>query len=284
MIKRSLIVCVLAVLAWHLARPRLPGYFSVPGQQRANHLHAQQFVHDAPKDAPVIVGSSMADRLDAAKLGGGIVKLTFPGGGPLTGLELVRGAGRTPPVLWIETNVLLRDTERDLVDGTLAPWRRALRETSPVFREEGRPSEFGVGILKAVIRKLDRKPAAATQALDPKVFDDIMKENRAHLDRRPDPRILAERVRRLGEIVDHLTQAGTRCVFFEMPIDASLTRLAEPAAIREALRERFPATRYPWLDLSRDTPWQTTDGVHLKPGEIDQVIERMKAFQFDAGK
>lgn len=290
MIKRSILVCCAVIPAWHLIMPHLPGYYTIPGQQRANYLHAQTFVHDAPPDARVIVGSSMADRLDELKLGHDHVKLAFPGGGPFTGLEIIRRTGRRPPVVWIESNVILRDAEVDLLENVLSPWRRGLRDRSPVFKEEGRPSNYGVGFAKAVIGKVCKlassvsggvpKSADASQhAMDTAVFDDIMKENRAHLDRQPAAADLAQRVERLGKYVDELTAAGSKCVWFEMPIDASLRNLAEPAAIRKALTERFPSGKYRWLDLSRATPYQTTDGIHLVPADADFVIGKMLEFE-----
>ncbi len=284
MIPRAFIVCILAVLGWHFARPHLPGFYAVPGQQRANYLRSQQFVHDAPADAKVICGSSMSDRLDAVKLGADHVKLTFPGGGPLTGLDLIQKTGRTPPVVWVETNVILRAAEEDLLDDALSAWRRELRERSPIFKEEGRPSEFGVGFLKAVATKaakaLETPKAAA--ALDQDTFNDVMKANRKHLDRKPDPKDLATKIARLGTLIDDLQTKGSKVILFEMPFDQSLTELAEPTAVRNALHERFPADCYCWLDLSQAEAWQTTDGIHLPPAEADKVVARMLEFEKEA--
>lgn len=281
MIKRALIVCILAVAGWHFAYPRLPGFYAIPGQQRANYLHAQEFVHNAKPDAKVIVGSSMSDRLDGAKLGADHVKLTFPGGGPLTGLELVHGIGRTPPVLWVETNVILRASEKDLLDDALSPVKRAMREKSPVFKEEGRPSEFGVGFVKSVVGKacklLEKHNSAAP--LDKNVLGDVMKANREHLDRKPDPKDLAAKVKRLGDLIDEVQSKGGKVALYEMPYDATLTNLAEPSAIRKAMSERFPKDRYRWLEFDQSHAWQTTDGVHLQPEEADKVVARMLEFE-----
>lgn len=281
MIPRALIVCILAVAGWHFARPHLPGFYAVPGQQRANYLRAQQFVHDPPADAKVICGSSMSDRLDAVKLGADHVKLTFPGGGPLTGLELIQKTGRTPSVVWVETNVILRAAEKDLLDDALSAWRRELRERSPIFKEEGRPSEFGVGFLKAVATKAAKtleKPKAAA-ALDQDTFNDVMRANREHLDRQPDPKDLATKVAWIGTVIDDLQTKGSKVILFEMPFDQSLTGLAEPTAVRKALHDRFPKDRYRWLDLTQAEAWQTTDGIHLPPAEADKVVARMLEFE-----
>jgi hypothetical protein len=283
MIPRSILVCAAVLLAWHFAMPRLTrAYYTIPGQQRANYMHAQKFVHDVSQDAEVIVGSSMADRLNEVTLGKKRVKMTFPGGGPFTGLEIIRQTGRRPPVLWIETNVLLRDAEEDLLADVLSPWRMKLRETSPVFKEEGRPSEYGIGFLKAVVDKLGKlAPASAvtqTDGLDGEVFAGIMKANREHLSRSHPEAEMKARAERLGGYVDELMRAGTKCVLFEMPIDSTLRDLAEPAALRKAVKERFPNGKYTWLELEPRREWKTSDGIHLVPEEADQVITRMVEF------
>jgi hypothetical protein len=292
MIKRSIIVCLLALLAWHLAFPYLSRlYYVIPGQQRANYLRAQNFMHDSPADARVIVGSSIADRLPDQALGRSHVKLAFPGGGAFTGLEIIRHSGRRPPVLWIETNMIMRDTEADLLDNAVAPWRMELRNRSAVFKEEGRPSNFGVGIAKAAVAKACKvggslsgsaapgPGAAKSPAQDGVMLEDVMKANRAHFDRPPDGADLAKRVERLAGFVDELTRAGCQCVFFEMPIDASLANLAEPAAVRKALGERFPHATYHWLEFDSSRAYQTSDGVHLVPADADYVFARMLDFE-----
>ena len=289
MIKRSMLVGAAVILAWHLIMPLLPrAFYTIPGMQRANHLHAQHFVHDTPDGARVIVGSSMSERLDASALGEDHVKLTFPGGGPFTGMEIVRGTGRFPPVLWIETNVIIRDAEADLLADTLSPWRMKLREASPVFKERGRPSEYGVGFLKAAVGKvcklssklLGEKPVPVVdQGLAGPVLAEIMEANRDHLSKVPEPAGLAERVGRMAARVDELSRMGCKVVFYEMPIDQSLENLAEPAAVRKAMKARFPSDQYLWLDLGREAPWQTTDGIHLVPDEADLVVRKMLDFE-----
>lgn len=286
MILRSLIVCLAAVIAWHFIQPRMPGgHHRIPGQVRANHHRAQSYVLQAPATAEVVAGSSMSDRLDAAALGPDRAKLTFPGGGPLTALEIIRRSGRTPSVLWFETNLIIRDPDETLISDATDAWRVGLRQHSSAFTEHGRPSAYGVGIVRTLFARACRViPAlggaaptpSAGPSLDPAVFEGMMSGNRKHLSKSPDPTDLARRVELIGEAVDSLQKAGSKVVFYEMPCEPSLKDLAEPAALREAMRKRFPEGQYRWLDLSRDTPWQTTDGIHLTPAEATQVVERMR--------
>lgn len=286
MIKKSLITALVLLLIYHFALPHLSrDYYWIAGQQRANYLRAQKFVHDTPADANVIVGSSMANTLSDEMLAGKYEKLTFPAGGSFTGLEIIAGTDKHPKVLWIESNTLLRDADKSMLDDVLSPWRRKLRDTSPVFKEEGRPSNFQVGLLNDLVGKACRgfakltgapkKPKVVEHTIEPDVFANIMKVNREHLDRAPSEADLTVRVNRLGELVDQLTRGGTKCILFEMPIDSTLEPLAEPMAVRKAMEKRFPSDKYHWFTFDRTHAWQTTDGVHLVKSETDKVTEKM---------
>ena len=286
MIKRSLITALVFLLGYHFILPHIPkGYLWIPGQQRANYARAQKFVHDSPADSKVVVGSSMANELSQDILGPGIVKLTFPAGGSFTGLDIIRDTGKKPGVLLIETNTLLRGSDEGLVGDVTSGWRRQLREASPALKEEGRPSNYAVGYLNGWVKRFcnlgnkltgkGKAPIAAVDApADPSLLENVMRVNRETLNRKPDPAKLAETVNRFGEQIDALAAAGTRCVFFEMPIDSSLQGLAEPVAVRTAMEQRFPRDRYTWIDIPhRD--YRTSDGIHLVRDEADEVTRKI---------
>ena len=287
MIKRTLITAFFLVLGYHFILPHLSrNYYWIPGQQRANYLRAQQFVHDSPASANVVVGSSMANELNPEILGPGFVKLTFPAGGSFTGLDIIHQTGKRPPILFIESNTLMRDTDKGLADDATSPWRRKLRDASPVFKEEGRPSNYQVGFLNAWVGRIcngvtkvlhggKKAKPAAEPPMDASVMENVMRANREHLNRPPSETDLAARTQRLGEIVDALTSAGTKCIFFEMPIDPTLMDLAEPAAVRRAMELRFPRDRYPWLPIDLSADYKTSDGIHLVEADANEVTRKI---------
>ena len=181
---------------------------------------------------------------------------------------------------------MLRDTDKNLADDATSPWRRKLRDASPVFKEEGRPSNYEVGFLNAWVGRIchgvtkvlnggKKAEPAAEQPTDASVMENVMRANREHLDKPPSETDLAARTQRLGEIVDALTKAGTQCVFFEMPIDPTLMGLAEPSAVRKAMALRFPQDRYQWLTIDLGTNYQTSDGIHLVKADADKVTRQI---------
>lgn len=279
MIFRSIIVCAVCLAVWQAVLPSFRGrHHATPGLPRQNAARVQHYVHDVEPDAVVIVGSSMADRLDERVLGGSHAKLTFPAGGALTGLEIVRAGGRVPRVCWIETNMVPRGVDGDLVAEAWGAWRVPLRETSPVFRETGRPSGYAVGMLMDGLKKT-RGWYPAGAAPDPAVREAMLRETRVRLATPPPGRELAESLARLAAAVEELGGAGCECVFFEMPMDAGLRDLAGPQTLRRALDRKFPRTKYRWFTPVKSGAWDTTDGVHLSAGDAALVAEQMAAFE-----
>jgi len=289
MIKRSIITALVLVAAWHFLLPRMSSdYYWVPGQQRAHYLRAQKYIHDTPREPAVVVGSSMANELSQDILGPDWVKLTFPAGGSFTGLEIVSKTGKRPPFVLIESNTLLRGADEAMLQDVLSPLRRGLREASPIFKEEGRPSNYQVGFLNAWVGRFGNgivklmggaKTAAAAPPADPSLMENVMRVNREHLDRVPAGKALATGMERMGELVDRLAAAGSQVVFFEMPIDPTLQHLAEPAAVRKAMVEHFPRDKYRWLDFD-PRAYLTSDGIHLVPEEsaglTRKIVEEVK--------
>jgi hypothetical protein len=285
MIKRSIITALALLLIYHFALPHLSrAYYWIPGQQRANYLNAQEYIHHPERDLNVMVGSSMANELSREILGPEYAKLTFPAGGPFTGLEIIARTGKKPPVILIETNTLLKETDGPMLADVLSPWRRKLREVSPIFKEANRPSNFQIGLLDGLAGKL-RKPKSAPQGettavvkpVDPAVLDAMMEGHRGHLKKTPDAKVLATKIRRMGELVDQFTAAGCKCVFFELPVHPSLAGLAQPVAIRNAMAARFPADRYRWVRFDPTRDYQTSDGIHLVRPVADELTRKIMA-------
>jgi hypothetical protein len=287
MIKRSIITALALLLIYHFALPHLSrAYYWIPGQQRANYLNAQEYVHQPIQDLNVIVGSSMANELSQEILGPQFSKLTFPAGGAFTGLEIIHQTGKRPPVILIEANTLLKEVDEPMLADVLSPWRRQLREISPIFREANRPSNFQIGLLDGLAGKL-RKPQPApagednstppNKPADPKLLGAMMDVHRGHLKQAPDPEILAAKIKRLGDLIDEFTLAGSRCVLFELPIHSSLAGLPQPLAIRNAMAARFPADRYHWVRFDPNQTYPTSDGIHLTRPVADEVTRKLLA-------
>src|SRR3954466_2144583 len=241
MIKKSLAAALAMLAVYHFLLPHLPHkFYQILGQQRANYLKAQRYVYDVPSDTKVIIGSSMAETLNDAALGDGYYKLTLAGGSIFTGLDIVQRSGKVPPVVLIETIVLGRAADGELMHDLFSPPFYQLRRYSPIFREGGRPANFVGGFAESVVRKscewtakyvygLDtRNPHARVEDVPPALRQKLLQIERKGWDFKPAPETLKKQTEELGQYVDALARQGTTCVFFEMPIDESLANLSSP--------------------------------------------------------
>jgi hypothetical protein len=292
MIRKSIITALAFLLAYHFLYPSLPKkFYRINGQQRQNHDRANAYAFDAKVESHVIIGSSMSWELSAPILGPDWRKLSFPGCSVLTAFEIMRGTERYPDVLLVETNQCFADADKDIVADALNPMMAPLRRRSPVFLEEGRPSNFVAGIAEAFVKKgckigdslsgkgSDTENEFAVPAAE--VLEQIMELNRKQWDLPVDEGPVNARVQRIGEHVDFLRGKGVICILFEMPVDSSLTNLNVPRTVRHAMRARFPQDRYDWLAFDQTHNYATRDGIHLRQ-EASEPLTREILRQVDA--
>ena len=271
--------------AYHFLFPHLSHrFYQVLGQQRSNYLRSQQYVFDIPSETNVVVGSSLSAELSDHLLGPGYFKLTFPGGSMLTGLEMVRRAGKRPSVVLIETNVLVRDADEELLHDLFSPWLLVLRRHSRTFREQGRPSNFIGGAAEACVRKscefasrvFSRNPpvqvsSSRSSQMDRTMFAHLLRLAREASEHPPSAAQITPIINRLDNCVDALSREGSICVFFEMPPDSSLVNLPLQTTQRKAMADRFPRSKFNWITFDATHYYHTSDGVHLVRTDADLV-------------
>jgi hypothetical protein len=287
MIKKSILAALVMLIAYHFLFPHIPRtYFQLSGPQRDNYFRAQRYVHDVPSETRVILGSSLSLRLNDATLGPGYYKLCLGGGSIFSGLEIIRMAEKRPSVILIEINQIVWNTDNELLHDLFTPWRRKLRNYSPIFKEEGRPANFANGIMERFVQATCGwgssllgqapvpDPAAGSSVRNPALFSRLLRMYRdEHLAVAPPD--LAGRVSRLGNYIDALIRDGSICVLYEMPIDSSLADRPSPVAVRRALETQFPKDRYHWLEFARDHNYDTYDGLHVSQAEADRLTETL---------
>lgn len=283
MIRNSLLVALALLVIYQLVQPRLPHrFYLVQGQRREGFLTAQNFVYRSHQETNLLLGSSMTMMLSQSILGPGFYKLSFGGGTPLTGLEIIRRSGVKPAVVFIEINNILANQDEELLKDLFGPVAFPLRRGLSSLREEGRPSNYLAGALEATVRKMCRwcsRPRAAGPAptgapapekpLDPKQFEQLLRIQNEAQEHAPPPELLHSQVNRLAEQVDAVSRQGVACVFVEMPNHPAIARLARPTAIRTAMEERFARTKYRWFP-SEPSQYATRDGIHLTRVDADR--------------
>jgi hypothetical protein len=115
-----------------------------------NRIIAERFIY-SPMPEAVMVGSSLG-RVLTRFLPQNVYDMSFSGGSPLTGAEIVLQSNRIPRFVVIETNVMERSLNDALVADLLEPPMYEIRTFLPGFRKEFRPTN----ILLTYIGEADR--------------------------------------------------------------------------------------------------------------------------------
>jgi hypothetical protein len=286
-IKKSILAALVMLIAYHFLFPHIPRkYFQSSGPQRDNFLRAQRYVHDKHSKTKVILGSSLSIRLNQASLGQGYFKLALGGGSIFTGLEIIRQAKKRPAVVLIEINQLGWNVDNELLRDLFTPWRKKLRNYSPIFKEEGRPANLVNGVGEIFVRTICHWGSRLLgQATAPDLSSGTSAQNPALFSRLVrmyhDPNLAAAsagfpgKANRLGDYVDALTRDGSICFLYEMPIDSSLSGLPAPVAVRNAVETRLPKDKYHWIEFPLDHNYDTYDGLHVSQAEADRLTEAL---------
>lgn len=251
--------------AYALALPPQPAELpdGVLTLSQAHRVAGEDFLLAATPPRAVLVGSSLSAVLPARALRP-LYNLALSGGSALTGLQLAAYAARPPERVFIEANVLERPADRALLDELTQPVLLRLKARCAACRTRNQPLTVALATLSRwrlhplSDEDQERVDMAARQTLRPQAFAIQLEGARQPVD----PGALDSRMAELGALVERLERLGTRITFVEMPVHPAIAAQVHQRAVVDAVRRRFPAGRYGWMEF-RDRDYGTTDGVHL---------------------
>ncbi len=185
-------------------------------QYQSNMIFSQDFIYLKKKPSNVIVGSSMAARLNFKKEDN-IYNLAFGGGGPLTGLEIIRRSGTIPKSIFIESNVFTMDVDDAFLNTLFTPVLFNLRGKIIAFQEKYQVLNI-VGSLLYNLAGRSKKEKLA-QKVDVKLLDKLVKSALKSPEKFVVEDILLEKWKRN---IAYFKEQGSKLIFFEMPNDPRL--------------------------------------------------------------
>src|SRR5262249_7428133 len=121
--------------------------------QWQQNLHkAERFLYTDDKPKAVIVGTSLAARLRLERVAG-YENVSFSGLSIFDGLSVLRHKDKLPSVVYIETNGLLRTSDRNFSETLFAPVPFLLRRRVMALRADKQPlaligQSFGIALRK----------------------------------------------------------------------------------------------------------------------------------------
>jgi len=225
-------------------------------QYQANAIFAQNFIYRDEKPSKIIVGSSMATRMKFKKEDA-VYNLAFGGGGPLTGLEIIKRSGYVPDVIFIESNVFAMEADNEFLDVLFRPVLFQLRGKVIAFQEKYQVLNF-VG--EALYRVAGRSKAEKlAQKVDKSLLDKLVNTTLAN----EKPFTVNDAVLKdWHKNISYFHKKGTKLIFFEMPNDSRLVQTKSREALRAMIRDEFPKLTYLEENNAEDR-YKTGDGIHL---------------------
>ena len=225
-------------------------------QSQGNFIFAQNFIYLDEKPSQVIVGSSMAARMKFEKEDD-VYNLAFDGGGPLTGMEIIRRSGFVPKVIYIESNVFSMDVDEKFLDKLFTPLLFELRREVIALQEKYQLLNI-VGTLiygfagRSQQEKLEQQ--VDTELLDMLVISSLQSSKQFSV------REMA--LEQWHKNLDYFQAKGTKILFFEMPNDRRLITTNKRKKLRKLLADQFPKISY-IEENNSDDKYKTADGTHL---------------------
>lgn len=270
MIAKSLLTALTLTILYTLFINAFRDHISRTGQTAAqrNIVKAEEYLYEVnERYDTVLVGSSMSERLITDSLPGKCYNLAMAGLSSLDGLALIKQTGHRPRLIYVELNTLARGQTSALLQAFNQPSRQFLNQHFPFLRQKYQP----VSVAKSLLRDWQYGKTSvvffgANAPVDTTFRNKAIQERLLTLQHIPPDSSLQASIDVAWTYLEAFRQRGVKIILFEMPTDQQLQTHRLTATVRQQLVSRFPASRYPVVQVPAEG-YQTTDGVHLTPAE-----------------
>lgn len=213
----------------------------------------------------VIVGSSLSAILPEISLTP-VYNLALSGGSVRTGLHLIVDSKRYPKILFVETNVLFRDTDKALLTELFNPIGLWTKEWCNICRTKNQPITLLLSALSWIRTKetslQDIDHLAMTSTRNEIRFQELLRNQLQSAEEIPHPMLLKSSLDDITQLVTQIQKAGTKVVFIQIPMDDALNASTLYSGVLQATQKRFPRSQYDWIIFDK-TGFRTSDGAHL---------------------
>lgn len=260
MIKKS-IYCLLILFVLHLCIVLLNPSLGMPTHQWQDNIVKAQSYYYSDKADTVMVGTSLSARIIGDSIPS-VKSVAFGGCAVKDGLQLILSKKELPKYVLVETNLILRKGNSEVVSKTTTGVIPLIKDWIPSLRERYEPICLIASLMMS-------STGVKTQARQSKVNMRLLNEsiNRMLENDKPIPDEEAEsRLKNIKELIHNLEGNGTQIVFFEMPVNEKLLNLKKFTQARDVMQKEFPRNTYMYIPTDT-TKYLTTDGEHLSLDE-----------------
>ncbi|MFH0758627.1 MAG: hypothetical protein V2B15_15165 [Bacteroidota bacterium] len=286
MIKKSILIFLVLVVAWAIIIRVVP-FSASQHQWQENIIKAEQYIYGSETIDNVMVGSSLSTRLQTDSLNA-YYNLALSGQGILDGLNVLRRKKELPERVIVEINFLDRGENETFSNLVFSPTSFFLKRYFRILRAGQQPlTAVGNGILIPLFelisgkKEIDKGEAGtgtegeAGTAVSDELFHKMVETNRDLYTEPIDTATMDQQFEKLSDHIQYLKSNGVDVVFYEMPVNHQLTKLAKANYLRNRIMNDFHDE--PFIGLP--DYWEriiTTDGLHLTDGEATSYTRYLR--------
>lgn len=225
-----------------------------------NYSVAEIYIYKLGLPRIVIVGSSMSACLLEEKLSMDVYNLSFSGGSALTGLNIIKKSNKIPDVIFIETNVIERKSNKDMLDNLFTPVIWKIKGKMLSLQHTYQPINIALTLIRnyfgsSQTNRINRKP-------NEKVLkDSLIRQHQANSC--VEVFVDSEELIELKSFINYFKKFGAKIVFFQMPVHQTILSSKRYYARQSILLKMFPQAEFNWIKKNNANKYQTGDGIHL---------------------
>jgi len=246
-----------------------------------NEERIQEYLYDGVEYNTVLLGSSLSgifEQNDIFKDKNYMLYLPFSGSA--TGLEILYKTDKLPKRIFIEINHVNRGVDSTIMHSIFDQPLYSMRYYLPFLQTKNK-------ILPNVI---DRVKSPANNKVndnrpEEKLFNTLLDKELKEWSEMKDIEILNAKLQHAGNIISGFAARGCKIIFYEMPMDSSLTNQPVISHQRNFFSTIATKNHYSFIHVDTSRAYQTGDGVHLLRKDADIYLEyfRKELAKIDEG-
>lgn len=261
MIRKSFLIFSILFLIYNYIA--IPGFINsnpevnkiAQSQWQENIISAQNYFYQSSENInKILVGSSLSARISDSSW----YNLSFLGGSGLTGLELIKLKAEFPRFILIETNLIARQTDAEIIASVNKNPLNKLRTYFPSFLEKNQPLKF-IGALFYSTIEIKKANNPIDQTFFQNLVNIQVKANASVINKES----TNKNILYLKELVLFFEKNKVKIYLLEMPINKTIYATKNECYRRAELFKAFPKNQYNWILPDSNHIYSTTDGVHL---------------------
>ncbi len=283
MLKKTFVLFIILFGAYTLIIILNPRSSASQHQWQENAVKGERYIYDRSDTLNnVIIGSSLACRILTDSLPN-FYNLAFAGQSVFDGLEILKHKQKLPHTVFIETNKIFIDPNKEFTASLFSPFSFALKKYCISLRSDKQPLAFIYPAVQNMFHK--NSSNAGLPGAEPKnaeMFNKMLAMQVEEFSIIPDSGYVIKQFALLTKCINDIKSKGVNIVFFEIPLNPNLVELPLAKFIRNEFYNHFPANTNNYIKMPDCSGYITTDGLHLNDADAIKYTkyfkEEMKRF------